>query len=255
MDEQPRRGPLTLAYRIAGISLAILLVTTMATGWLYLLRAGVAHWPGPRVADALPLDELPGTDSVPLLGYLAVFAVAGALLGLVARAVRLNRLTAALSLAAGTGLWLLAVPTRSACSWSGRCPPARRCGTRSGCSRSTSRPALAGAGGALLGRSGPGRRTAPRLLPAGAIGGLIDLCPALSDLVSALVPERFARASSSRRARCCSSRPGMLLLISSRGLARRQPARLAAGRRAARPVRAAATCSADPTTPPRSSPA
>ena len=46
MDEQPRRGPLTLAYRIAGISLAILLVTTMATGWLYLLRAGVAHGPG-----------------------------------------------------------------------------------------------------------------------------------------------------------------------------------------------------------------
>jgi lysyl-tRNA synthetase, class II len=222
MDEQPRRGPLTLAYRIAGISLAVLLVTTMATGWLYLLRAGVVHWPGPRVADALPLDELPGTDSVPLLGYLAVFAVAGALLGLVARAVRLNRLTAALSLAAGTGLWLLAVD--AFCLFLVRQVPASQA------VRDALRlqpvyfaAALAGAGGALLGRSGPGRRAdrTPRLL-----GGLVAVA-GLIDLVSALVPRLHGAPS----AHLLLVPAGVLLLISARGLARgnRRAWRLAAG--------------------------
>ena len=44
-----------------------------------LVRAGLARWPGPRVADALPLDELPGRDCVPLVVCVAAFAVAGLL--------------------------------------------------------------------------------------------------------------------------------------------------------------------------------
>ena len=97
------------AGRVIAVVAAVMLATSLATGWLYWLRAGVAHWPGPRVADALPLDELPGHDGIPLVVYIAAFAIAGLMLGLVARAARLDRLTAGLALAVGTGLWLLAV--------------------------------------------------------------------------------------------------------------------------------------------------
>src|SRR6516165_2053360 len=93
--------------RVLVPALAIVVLPVLATGWLYLLRGSAAHWPGPRVADALPLDELPGHDRVALVVYVAVFSVAGMLLGLVTRAVRLGRLTAGLALAVGTGAWLL----------------------------------------------------------------------------------------------------------------------------------------------------
>src|SRR5271166_1654281 len=103
------RGSLAIVGKVAVMILAIVLVTSMAIGWLYWIRADVAHWPGPRVADALPLDELAGNDAVPLAAFVAVFGIAGVMLGLVARAMRLDRLTAGLSLLAGTGVWLLAV--------------------------------------------------------------------------------------------------------------------------------------------------
>src|SRR3981081_2301582 len=108
MDKQ-LRGSVAIAVRVAVVAVAIMLVTAVAIGWLYWLRAGVAHWPGPRLADALPLDELPGHDGVPLVVSRAGFALAGVMLGLVARAMRLNRLTAGLSLAVGMVVWLLVV--------------------------------------------------------------------------------------------------------------------------------------------------
>jgi len=40
---------------------------------------------------------------------MAVFMIAGVMLGVMARAVQLDRLTAGLTLAAGTGVWLLVV--------------------------------------------------------------------------------------------------------------------------------------------------
>ena len=59
------------------------------------------------MADALPLDELPRRDRVPLAVYVGVFAVAAVMLGFAARLVRVDRLTAGVSPAAGTGVWLL----------------------------------------------------------------------------------------------------------------------------------------------------
>ena len=97
------RGAAAIAGRAIAVAAAIIVLASLATGWLYWLRAGVSGWPGPRVADALPLDEMPGHDSVPLLIYLAVLGLAATALGLVARALRLDRLTAGLGLAAGTG--------------------------------------------------------------------------------------------------------------------------------------------------------
>ncbi len=226
------RGSAALVLRVAGVVIAIMLVTSIATGWLYWLRASVAHWPGPKVADALPLDELPGHASVPLVVYLAVFVIAGAALGLVARAMRLNRLSAGLSLAAGTGLWLLImdasclfvvrqVPFAEALRAAARLQPVYLAA------------AVAGAAGALLGgRARPGGLT-PRLLGwLVAAGGLIDL-------ISALVPRlglnfgalaRFA-PQVSPAAHILLVPVGVLLVITSRGLARgnRRAWRLAAG--------------------------
>jgi len=90
--------------RSSAAVLAALGVLLAATGWLYLLRPLVSL-PGPFVHDALPLDELSGHAKVPLLLYLAVWAVAAALLGAIARWARLERLTAALLLAIGVGGW------------------------------------------------------------------------------------------------------------------------------------------------------
>src|SRR5216684_813176 len=82
MDRQ-LRGSAAIVLRVTVVVVAVMLVTSVATGWLYWLRAGVGRWPGPKVGDALPLDELPGHDG--------------------------DRLTAGLTLAAGTGVWLLVV--------------------------------------------------------------------------------------------------------------------------------------------------
>ena len=224
------------AGRTAAVTAAVLLVTTMATGWLYLLRPHIAAWPGPRVADALPLDELPGTDGVPLAGYLAAFALAAVMLGLVARAARLNRLTAALSLAAGTGAWLLTVDAFSlfvvrqvqagqALHDAVRVQPVYIAA------------ALAGAAGALLGRGGRGGRpggVTPRLL------GWLVAVAGLIDLVSALIPRlggalgllvRFAPQVVSPAAHILLVPAGVVLLLTARGLARgnRRAWRLAAG--------------------------
>jgi lysyl-tRNA synthetase class 2 len=75
-------------------------------GWLYELRS--ATLAGPRIRDALPLDELPRHDSVSLLLFVAVWGVAGVAVGLLARRARIERLTAALLAALVTGLWLFA---------------------------------------------------------------------------------------------------------------------------------------------------
>ncbi len=235
-----RAAPMAAAVgRTTAVIAAVLLVPAMATGWLYLLRPHLAAWPGPRVADALPLDELPGTDGMPLAGFLAAFAVAAIMLGLVARAARLNRLTAALSLAAGTGAWLLTldafslfvvrqVPAGQALHDALRVQPVYIAA------------ALAGAAGALLGRGsrgGPGGRPGgltPRLL------GWLVAGAGLIDLVSALVPRlggtfgvlvRFAPHVVTPAAHLLLVPVGVVLLLTSRGLARgnRRAWRLATG--------------------------
>jgi lysyl-tRNA synthetase, class II len=80
----------------------LLLVGVSATGWMYLLHPAL---PGPRIGLALPLDELSRHSSVSLLWYLLVWGVAAALLGAYARWARIERLTAALILGLGIGIW------------------------------------------------------------------------------------------------------------------------------------------------------
>lgn len=79
-------------------------VVNAAYGCLYLL--GPLAWlPGPRVADALPLDELSAHAAMPLPEFVGVWAVAALVLGLLARLVRLERLSAALFMALAVGFW------------------------------------------------------------------------------------------------------------------------------------------------------
>jgi lysyl-tRNA synthetase, class II len=95
------------ALRLAGLISAGLLafvIVVAAQGWLYELRGATLI--GPRLRDALPLDELPRHDSVSLVLFVGVWACAGILVGLLARRARVERLTAALLAALTTGLWL-----------------------------------------------------------------------------------------------------------------------------------------------------
>src|SRR5581483_905161 len=93
--------------RVAGAtagSVAAVCVLLAATGWLYLIRPYLGAG-GPRVGDALPLDELSRHGAVPLLPFVAVWSAAALALALLARAARLERLTAATLLALGTAGW------------------------------------------------------------------------------------------------------------------------------------------------------
>jgi lysyl-tRNA synthetase, class II len=214
-----RAAAITLV-RAVLVTLAVVAVTAVATGWLYWLRGVVANWPGPRVPDALALDELPGHDSVPLVVYVLVFALVGLVLGLVARAARLDRLAAGLGLALGVGAWLVVADAASlflvrqnSMGSSFR--------AAAGLQPVYLAAALAGAGGALLGRPASGWNTRRMLTWTVAGGGLIDL-------VAALLPRHHAALGMLERvgagvvpaAHVLLVPVGMLLLVGSRGLAR-----------------------------------
>jgi lysyl-tRNA synthetase class 2 len=79
-----------------------ILVAVAATGWLYLVRPSL---PGPRIGEALPLDELSRHAASPLVWYVAVWLAAGVLLGTVARWARADRLAAALVLGVTVGVF------------------------------------------------------------------------------------------------------------------------------------------------------
>ncbi|HZT17584.1 MAG TPA: phosphatidylglycerol lysyltransferase domain-containing protein [Gaiellaceae bacterium] len=79
-----------------------LAVALAATGWLYVVRPPL---PGPRVGEALPLDELSKHAASPLLWYVAVWGVAAVALGLYARWARIERLRAALLLGTTVVVW------------------------------------------------------------------------------------------------------------------------------------------------------
>jgi lysyl-tRNA synthetase class 2 len=133
-------------------------VLVAATGWLYLSRP-VVHLPGLAVRDALALDELSRHSGVSIVLFVAVWGVAAALLGLVARWAHTERLTAGLLLALGTGVWLYVLNGVSILIV--RQISAHEAFHAAAAEQAVVIPAaLAGIGGALLGR--PNSRTEPR---------------------------------------------------------------------------------------------
>ena len=99
------RSVLRIAAILAGVVVGLALAVS-ATGLLYALHG--LPLPGPVIRDALPLDELPHQDGVPLLLFVAVWSAVGLLLGCLARALRAERLTGAVLLALGTWGWTYA---------------------------------------------------------------------------------------------------------------------------------------------------
>jgi lysyl-tRNA synthetase class 2 len=77
-------------------------VSAAVTGWFYVAKP---HIPGPRIGEALPLDELSRHAAAPLAWYLLVWAAGGVALGLYARWARVDRLSAAFILGLVTGLF------------------------------------------------------------------------------------------------------------------------------------------------------
>jgi lysyl-tRNA synthetase class 2 len=202
-----------------GVSVGIVLA---ASGWLYLVRPD-SPLAGPRVRDALPLDELPKRDGVSVFIFLAVWIAAALLLGVVARWARAERLTAGLLLALGVGLCLYAVNGLSILIV--RQIPAHQAFDAAAAEQAVVIPALlAGAAGALLGRAGSsGRPRAPLVLGwcVAAVGLLAVVDAALPEhrrsLVTALDPAHVHGVSKGLVAPL-----GLALVVAARGLVRGQ---------------------------------
>jgi lysyl-tRNA synthetase class 2 len=202
-------------------TLAGLAVVASASGWLYLLR-GVAI-PGPRVGEALPLDELSKRSAAPLLLFVCLWAAAGLTLGLIARAAGASRATSAALLALGVGAWtylstgvsiliVRQIPAHAAFQAAAQLP------------RIYVPAVLAGLAGALTGRPRTSRRPWTPLVLAclvaatGALGVLDAILPERPDtLLSRLAPERVHPLASALVAPL-----GLALLAVARGIARRR---------------------------------
>lgn len=209
--------------RVAVLGFALLITLFTVTGWLYWIRIDVTKWPGPSVGDALPLDELPGHSSVPFVVFIVAFAIGFLLLGMTARALKLDRIAAALALSLGVGGLLFVVdafclfvvrqvPGPSAVHQAANLQPIYIAAT------------LAGLGGALMGRSNRAGNGWSRFLSwAVAVVGI-------DDVVSAIVPHFGAPHWMSALA--LPPTPdfidalivpiGVLLVVTARGVSRRR---------------------------------
>lgn len=200
---------------------AALLVTAAATGWLYTVAPGSAL-PGPRLAEALPLDELAHHAGVPLLLFAAVWSAAGALLGLIARSTRLDRLALGLLLALCVGACQYVADAISIAV-------VRQVPVQDALDRAAGLPAvylaaaLAGLGGALLAHPREGRARIPDVLVvAVAVAGALDIARAVLPgghdiVVTGLAPDAVVSVASALGAPV-----GIGLLLAARGLGRRQ---------------------------------
>lgn len=216
-----RRGVLAVGRVVVAVPL-MLGVVASATGWLYMIGPG-ATLLGPRIGDGLPLDELSKRASVPLLAFLGVWALAALLLGLLTRFARVERLSAALLLALGVGAWgylatgvsilvIRQVPADEAFHAASRLHAVFLAA------------ALAGLGGALLGRARVGSRSRwPALLAAFvAVAGGLDVLDAILPVHRTSLLERLAPAAVHPLAAALAAPIGVVLMLIARGLARRK---------------------------------
>ena len=102
----PERSRAIGIARFAALSLTTIVVVTVSFGWLYLLQGPTMHWPGPKVSDALVLDELAGHSSVPLVVFLFAICVGAFVIAGLARALHFDGIQIALVTGAIAALWL-----------------------------------------------------------------------------------------------------------------------------------------------------
>src|SRR5438309_1387041 len=208
--------------RSLGATVLSLGIVIAATGWFYVARPHVAL-PGPSMRDALPLDELAHRSGVPLLLFLAVWGAAAAMLGAVAHWARVERLTAGLLLAIGVGAWTYVANGFSI--FVVRQIPAHEAFHAAAVLQAVYVPAaLAGIGGALLGRARVSARPRAPLVIAWLVAavGLAGIVDAIfpqdrGTLIDALGPSHVHGLSTALVAPAA-----FALVVTARGLARRQ---------------------------------
>jgi lysyl-tRNA synthetase class 2 len=199
----------------------VLLTVVLATsGWLYLLRPGGDI--GPRMREALPLDELARHDSVPLFEFAAIWLVAATVIGLAARWARIERLTAALVLAVAT--WSLLYLANGVSITITRQIPPREAFEAAAQFRSVYLPAvLVGLMAALLAGAGRVGRRAPVIVATFvAAAGSLDLLHAMLPGEAQGLVHNFTPDAIGPLARAAGAFTGVALLFAARGLARRR---------------------------------
>jgi lysyl-tRNA synthetase, class II len=191
-----------------------------ATGWLYLVQPGAV--PGPRVGDALPLDELAHHSSTPLLWYVAVWAAAAAAIGAYARWARIERLTASLPLALGVGVFVY-LATGTSIATVRQIPADTALDRASGLEAVYLPAAVVALACGALGRANATGRRAPFVV-AGlvAAAGALDLVHTVlpganKGLIHCLTPDATRPV-----ARAAAAVAGLALVAAARGLARRR---------------------------------
>ena len=200
--------PLALAVGVATI------------GWLYVVRAGGV--PGPRMRQALPLDELAKHASTPLVWYVAVWTVAALLLAGIARWARLERLTAALLLALGTTV-LLYVTTGISLAMTRQIPARDALHTAGKLGVVYLPAAIVGLVVAALGRSDGRRRRAPAIVAAFvATGAGLQLFHTILPGDGSGVLHSLTPAAVGPLTRAAGASAALALLFAARGLARRR---------------------------------
>jgi lysyl-tRNA synthetase class 2 len=214
------RSVLTAA-RIALASLAGLGVVFAATGWLFVMRD--VQVPGPRIGEALPLDELSKRSALPLLLFVLVWGLTGLLLGVIAHAAGAERVIAAPLLAIGVGLWMY-VATAASIFIVRQVPSAEALHSATRLRAIYVAAALAGLGGALAGRArADGRSRAPLVLSfAVAATGVLAALQAVVPEHAHTFLEELAPADVHPITHAAVAPLGLALIVVARGLARRK---------------------------------
>jgi lysyl-tRNA synthetase, class II len=213
---------LVRASELTLVALLATLTIVAATGWLYVWQP---RWGTPMVNDALPLDELSRHSSVPLLQFLLVWGLAGAVLGVLANAAQIERLTAALLFGVGAGAILYA--TTGVSFFVVRQVPAGEAFHASlRVSAVYLAAAFAGLGGALLGRAHRGvARRAPVVLAAFvALSGVLDIASAVTPAIASRL-QAIEDATPNVVPKIASALvvpAGLTLIVLARGLWRRR---------------------------------
>jgi lysyl-tRNA synthetase class 2 len=195
-----------------------LLLSLAAVGVLYLAQPGL---PGPRIAEALPLDQLSRHDAVPLLWFVTVWGTVALLLGRAARWARIERVTAALLLALATGVFVYLetsasvaivqqVSLRDALDLAAR-------------TKAVYLPALLiGVGAALLAERRSARRAPILVACTVAAGGALDLLHAILPGADTSVLRPLTPDAAGPLAEAAGALAAVALLAAARGLARRR---------------------------------
>jgi len=190
------------------------------TGWLYVVRSGSV--PGPRMRQALPLDELAKHASTPLAWFVAVWTVAALVLAGVARWARVDRLTAALLLALATNV-LLYITTGTSLAITRQIPLRDALHVAGKLGVVYLPAAIVGLIVAAFGRSESRRRRAPAIVAVFvATGAALMLLHTLLPGESTGALRSLTPAAVGPLTRAAGASAGLALLFAARGLARRR---------------------------------